>query len=258
MKYTLLEIVQLILASLEDDEVDSINDTETALTVAGMVKQCFFDIVGRADLPEHYDFFELNPSGDTTRPTVMYLPSTALNINSLKYNNFTTGLDDGVRYLPVTYLSLTDFLDHMDSISTDNDETNVLTFQDTVGTATIDFVVYNDKHPEYYTTANNNTLYFDSFMLSEDAFLVGNKTRAYGLTVPGFDLDDSYIPDLDAQQFQLLINEAKALAHYDLKQTLHPKAEKTARNNWISIQKRKKSIPYPYSGLNNIPNYGRK
>jgi hypothetical protein len=65
---------------------------------------------------------------------------------------------------------------------------------------------------------------------------------------------DGFTPDLDARQFTLLLNEAKAQAFIELKQQANPKAEKRARRGWIQAQRTKKNIDRAtyYNG------YGRK
>ena len=53
MKYTLLEMTQDILSNMSSDEVNSISDTPESLQVATIIKQKYYDIVSRGDLPEH-------------------------------------------------------------------------------------------------------------------------------------------------------------------------------------------------------------
>lgn len=42
MKYTLLELTQRILESMNSDEVNSIGDTEESMTVANIIKESLF------------------------------------------------------------------------------------------------------------------------------------------------------------------------------------------------------------------------
>jgi hypothetical protein len=51
VKYTLLELTQRILESMDSDEVDSIEDSPESLAVANIIKECYFDILGKLDLP---------------------------------------------------------------------------------------------------------------------------------------------------------------------------------------------------------------
>ena len=68
MRYSLIELVQRILESMDSDEVDSITDTVESLAVANIVKECYYDIISNLDLPERKDIFQLDGSGDSTKP----------------------------------------------------------------------------------------------------------------------------------------------------------------------------------------------
>lgn len=84
---TLLEIVQDIASSLSSDSVNSISDTPESLQIANIVKRTYYDLTARAELPEHYQLFQLNASGSTLQPTVMTCPSGLTRIDWVKYYN---------------------------------------------------------------------------------------------------------------------------------------------------------------------------
>lgn len=254
MNYTLLELVQAILAALEDDEVDSISDTATSLQVAGIVKETYFEIVSELDLPEHYSFIELDAT-DTNTPTIMRLPENVLALNWIKYDNQTTD-DDGPRYVEVPFQELDDFITMMHSLDTADD--TVTLFTDTIGTATVDFLIKHDAFPTRYTCFDDHTLVFNAYNSSYDVNLVSNKTLAYGLVAPTFTLEDSFVPNLDQKQFALLLSEAKSQAFQEIGKRANPKAEKRARRGWIRSQRDKQAVPFPHSEWTRLPNYGRK
>lgn len=52
MKQTLLEMVQLILSSIDGEEVNSIDDTVEANQVALIVKSVYYDMLSDISLPE--------------------------------------------------------------------------------------------------------------------------------------------------------------------------------------------------------------
>src|SRR5205085_12243106 len=87
MKRTLLDMTQTILSSLGSDEVDSISDTTESMQVAGIIKTTYYNIVNRLDLPNHYQFIQLDPSLDATKPVLMYVPAGITKIEWLKYFN---------------------------------------------------------------------------------------------------------------------------------------------------------------------------
>lgn len=254
MKYTLLELVQAILAALEDDEVNSINDTASSLQVAGIVKETYFEIVGGLDLPEHYDFIELTAT-NTTTPTVMYLPDNVLALSWIKYDNQTVD-DDSPRYVEVPFQELDDFIAMMHSLTTATD--NVITYELTVNGASVNIFGMDNAFPIRYTCFDDHTLVFDSYNETYDTNLVANKTLAYGLIAPTFALEDDFTPDLDPKQFSLLLSESKAQAFQEIGKKANSKAEQRARKGWIRSQRNKQAVPFPHNEFARLPNYGRK
>lgn len=239
---------------MDSDAVNSINDSVESLQVATVIRTVYFDMISRANLPEHYSLITLDASTDSSKPILMTVPSTVAEIKWLKYNNETT-TDTDIRMEIVEYLPLPEFLERMDSIS--ESDTNVETFTHTIGADTYTFLYRNDKHPQYYTTFDDNTLIFDSYDNTVDATLQKSKTRAYGRLVIPFTMSDTFTPDLDESQFTLLLNEAKALAWAELKQSPHPKAELNARRAWTNLQKHKNSTEVQ-SDFDQLPYFGRK
>lgn len=255
MKLTLLELVQLILSDGDSDEVNSISDTTEALQVANIVKETYIDIISRANLPEHYTLFELEASGDSNFPCIMYLPSDIVEVNWIKYNNYDSALStSNPFYQEVKWQSMDEFLQQMHALDTNN--TNVATYELTIEGDTIDLLWENDAFPSRYTTIDDYTLLFNSYKSTIDTTLQKNKTSCYGMREPTFTLTDSFTPDLDSKQFSLLLQEAKDQYFTDLKQTENPKAKERARRGWINFQRQGKSLPDTF--WNRLPDYGRK
>ncbi len=253
MKQTLLEIVQEVLESMESDSVNSISDTSEATTVAHIVRRAYWDMIGRLDPPEHYTLFELDATSSST-PVMMSVPTEIINIGWIRYNNATTDLTDP-NFQPVTYLELGEFLARSLMLHTSDD--NVASFDKTIGDDSVTFLYTDDAFPTYYTTFDDNTVLFNSYDSDEDTNLQKTKTMCYGLSNPTFTLSDSFTPDLDARQFPLLVNEAKALAFAELKQVPHERAERNARRLWVSAQRTKRGV-FKRKELDFLPNYGRK
>jgi hypothetical protein len=59
----------------------------------------------------------------------------------------------------------------------------------------------------------------------------------WGWVYPSFSLEDDFVPDLDPQQFPLLVNDAKALVFFEQKQFPHVKAEVEVGRQQMSLQK---------------------
>lgn len=249
MKYTLLELTQSVLSSISGDEVNSISDTAESRQVAEIIRQTYFNISARAHLPEHNKPKRLTASGDTDLPTMMTRPDDVARIEWIKYNKAETGDPDP----DFQYVTILPFQQFMDMLQTFNpDETNI-------GSMTIDGNAYlyrNDKMPDYCAILQDGTVIFDSFNLDEESTLQSSNTFCECEIIPDFDLVDAFTPELDDQQFPLLLNEAKAVASIELRQQPNQAASMESRRQWVSLQ-RTKQLDKP-SPLNQLAYFGRK
>lgn len=252
MRYTLLEMTQRILESLESDEVNSIDDTEEAYTVANIIKECYFEIIGRHDLPEKQDIFQLEASGDNTKPTYMSVPDFVVSLERVKYNNDTSA---NPTWYDVEYLQFEDFLNMNGALDVDATEVGSMNITNSQS-QTFLFKFRNDRVPTYYTTFDDRGLLFDSYDSGANTTLVGSKTMCWGQIVPTFTMSDTYTPDIDPRQFQLLLQAAKAQAFVEIKQIENPKAEKKERRNEILAQRTKHTVDQKAGSR--YRRYGRK
>jgi len=354
MKYTLLELVQLIASSMDSDEVNSITDSVEAQQIANVIQTTYFDIIGRANLPEHYDLVNLEGSGSAITPTLMFVPPTINEIRWIKYNelfqsvdvashgvnldivpstvggiatfslvsgtgyangtytgvpligghgsaatvNITvsggipgsvtlnntglnyqvgdvltvTGIGAGTGFLLtvrtlvptsafirpkwIEYLDLETFLDFMHAMSPD--DPSVFTYQLTANNSVFTVTYRNDMAPTYYTTMDDNSVLFDTFDSSLETAMQASNSLCYGrLSIP-FLQTDTFIPNLEDDQFPLLLNEAKALAFAELKQTQHATAERNSKRGWTHVQTKKNAVFPPMQSFQQLPYYGRK
>lgn len=283
-------MTQEILSAMSSDEVNSISDTSESLQIATIIKRKYYDIISRGDLPEHNQVFQLTPSLDETQPTLMFIPDGIGRIEYIKYydtniaddgnsqddqygaySEHDTNVDlennsgnsaDGVGipgYKYVTMLPIAQFLDMVNSFNTTDTDVESFTFSDTSNNfpGNFTFLYKNDRQPEYCCVLSNYYVIFDSFDSSQDSTLQASKTMCYGQVVPTFQLVDTFIPDLDSQQFPLLINEAKALAFYELKQQPHAMAMQEVKRQWSTVQKNK-SVNNRPTYFQELPNFGRR
>lgn len=282
MKPTLLEMDQEILSAMSSDEVNSISDTTESLQVANIIKRKYYDIASRGDLPEHNQLFQLNPSLSNIEPTLMFIPEGIGRVEWVKYFNTNPNSgsatfeskDDEINQIPETsevdttgagpgyqYVTMLPIAQYMDATNYDPSDPNVASyvFSDASNNFPSSFTFYyrTDRQPSFCCILSNFYVIFNSFDNTQDSTLQASKTQCFGQVVPAFQLVDSFIPDLDAQQFPLLINEAKALAFYELKQQPHAKAEQEVKRQWSAVQKNK-SINNKPSYFEQLPNFGRK
>lgn len=286
MKRTLLDYTQSILSSLNSDQINSISDTPESLQVAEILRTKYYDILGRAELPEHEKLFQLTASGDSTKPTLMYRADEGVaKINYIQYfNSNVTGSPGGEEsiehdldlditdtggtdsapppaYEDVRILPTKEFLDMINTFNTANSNVGSFTFKDQLSPSetadTFTFNYRNDKQPQYCTVLQNFYFIFDSFDNSVDTTLQSTKTLVSGFITPTWSMTDQFIPELDDWSVPLLLNEAKAQAFFELKQTIHPHAEREIDRQWVSLQKTKAVVNKP-SWFDQLPNFGRR
>src|SRR5688572_12204693 len=154
MRYTLLQMVQKILSSMDGDEVNSYSDTTESLQVAHIIETCYNDLVSNMDLPEHMSLFELEASGDILLPTVMYVPSTVLSVEWIKYDSSLTG-DTEVTYQDVEPLTMSEFFDRTYRFGEDATEVGISTIN--VGAETFSTKYYSSRAPSFYTSLDDYT-----------------------------------------------------------------------------------------------------
>lgn len=190
-----------------------------------------------------------------------------LNITSVKgsgtFSAWTIIESNGAISIPgykyVTMLPTQQFFDMINRFDPTDDDVESFTFADTSNNfpGNFTFLYKNDRQPEYCCILSNFYVIFDSYDNSQDDTLQGSKTMCYGQVVPQFQMIDTFIPDLDSQQFPLLINEAKALAFYELKQQPHQLAMQEVKRQWSTVQKNK-SVNNRPTYFQELPNFGRR
>jgi|SRR5882672_2831915 len=169
-------------------------------------------------------------------------------VNSV--NSFN--LPPGYRY--VTILGNDEFLDMVNKF--DLTQVNVQPYTFSQGGNTFNARYMNDRQPSWATVISNFYVLFDSIDTTQDSTLQASKTMLMGQIVPPFRLEDTFVPPLDDQEFPLLLNEAKALAFFELKQMPHSLADRELKRQWAVTQKMK-SIDNKPSYFDQLPSYGR-
>ena len=161
-------------------------------------------------------------------------------------------------YLYVTIIPIQQFLDITNSYNPTENDVNSFTFTDTQAGFPGSYTFYykTQSQPCYCTVLNDYYVIFDSYDSTQDSTLQASKTMCYGEIIPYWTMTDTFIPNIDDNQVPLLLNEAKSLAFFELKQTSHSKAEQEARRQWTSVQKDKAKID-TQSYFDQLPDFGR-
>lgn len=236
MKQTLLDLVQAILAAMDSEEINSISDTVEANQVALICKNVYYDIVNDLNIPGKNTIFQLDASGSTSRPVIMTVPADIFKVESIRYD-YTATPGDTPDYRTMELLTFQDFMARqLPGEDTDN-SIQVMTV--TIDTEDFQFYYRNNADPKFYTTFNDNTLIFDSYDSTKDDTLQKSKTMCTGRKIETFSLTDSFIPDLEANQFPYYLNKCKLRAFNELKQTANQEAAAESRRQKIMQQVRK-------------------
>ena len=219
MKMTLLEMTQNILAALNEDEVNSIGDTQTAIDVSEIIREAYYQIITQQDWNFLKTTFNLNGLSDITKPTVLTVPENISSIDWIKVKSPTTGELVTVEFVePERFLELT-------VNRTSNNQNNI----QEVSYGGITYKVFKNKPPTYWTSIDGNVIYFDSYEGSSRSSILPSDTLALGRRIPAWNPIDEFVPELQDENFPYLLAEAKSLAFVQIAQSANAKAEQYAR-----------------------------
>lgn len=247
-KMSLIEIVQDILSDLDSDEVSSIDDTVEATQVAQIVKATYQAMMSNRNWPHQKRLLSLTPSGDDSLPTHMTMQEEVKEMVGIKYNCAKAA--DGARrlYQPIHWVEPDDFL--RISNGRNSTDANIDIIVDDNG---VELLIVNNQAPRYYTSFNDNTLIFDAFDSAVDDTLQASKMQATAYVMLEWVHADDAIPDLPAEAFTALLEEAKSRCFVKLKQSSDPTAATEARRQqaWLSRK------AWRAAGGVKYPSYGR-
>lgn len=224
MKMTLLDLTQQILSKANSDEVNSIGDTVESQQIANEIKNTYYAMIGNIELPYQYNLIPLESSGDINRPTHMKVADNVDNFKWIQYNCGTPTVPD---YQEVLYLTPEQFILKV----TDYEDGNTpMLVQDYSGTY---LTIFSDKKPQWFTLFDDVHVVFDSYDSSVDDTLQESKVRAFGQTIPSWNMTDDFVPDLPAKHFPQLLAEAASACMVYLKQTASPIDQQRARQQYV-------------------------
>jgi hypothetical protein len=229
-KLTLIEMVQDILNDLDSDEVNHIDDTIEAQQVAQIIKTSYYEMLGHRNWPHMNKLIQLEASGSLSRPNYLILPENLQELSYFKYDKAKAEATD-INIQDVKYKEPDDFLRYISNRKSSAD--NVETIIDTSGTQ---LLIINDQAPSYWTSFDDTYLVTDSYDKSVDDTLKKSKTQAQAYLIPIWNRIDSFVPDLPAEAFPALLEEAKSTAFVTLKQMANQKAEQKSKRQqtWLS------------------------
>jgi hypothetical protein len=187
-KKTLLRVVQDYLTYVDGFPVDSIFDSEESQQAALIAEHVFDTVVDKNnDLAFQTVVRSLDASGDNTRPSVLLIPSEIRRIHSSEIWYNTADTPTGVEWKAIKYLRPEDFLKLADMQFYDNESNKQIMVVN--GT---EFVIRNDKSPDYCTSFDQQELIFDSFDSDIDTTLQESRTKVIATQAPVFLIEDDF------------------------------------------------------------------
>lgn len=252
-RMTLLEMTQNILSSMNSDEVNSIGDTVESQMVAEEIRNTFYDLYSNRDIAEFEGLVNLESVENEDTPNRLILPDNVLHIKWLKYRNYRTS--GNPQFETVDYLSPEEFIRRIVDMSNDNSNYVEVPL---LSTSPVTYAIKNNSYPHFYTIFDQDrTLVFDSYDADEESYLTGSNALAWGISSVDFDLEDSFVPPIDAGLFPHFLAEAKSACFINIKEIANSKEEQRARRQLIRSQTRLTKTPEQRQGVFDGQNYAR-
>lgn len=249
MKYTLLEMVQRILQAVDGQMVESISDTREAMQVAQCIKETYEHLLYTRDIKARSNLVQLHSASDLSKPTTLFFNDNVCQIDVLKYYD-----KERDKYCDLTWLEPTEFLER--SLDKNPTKENVVNLVQESG---VRYNVYNDRMPQYYTSFNDTEIVLDAWDNKQSSTIMEEFTVCYGLVMPEFKLEDTFVPDLAPQHFNLLLNSARVQAAYELNREQDAITNDRARKELVTADKHAQRVRFKETTLwHNRPLTGRR
>ena len=246
---TLLQMTQNILSAMNSDVVDTINATPESTQVAQHIEDVYLKIMTEKHWPHLQVLDQLTGLGDATQATKMQMPSGTSDINWIKYDVRTTaGSPRAMR--DIKYLTPYEFV----SMVTNRDvsQANVTAFTDSA--STVPLHIYNDVAPTYWTSFDDEFIWFDSYNSALEATLQESKTVIHIIKEPVWTAADTFVPDLPSHMFPALLAQAKSTCFNYVKQAPSALEDRDVKRQRVTLQKKGRR---EQKGNERTLNYGR-
>lgn len=220
MAKTVLEYVQNCLSVMDSDNVDTINDTVESMQVANQLKEAYYELLARQDWPFMLKPLTLTANADVDAPTSFTIPDAIKLIEKLSYNASETG---GYVKRDLCYVEPSLFIDRCQA--SEDSATHQLV---TLGSG-VKFYVAIDRWPNIWTTFDDVTVVMDAVHQTYESTLTSAKLTGHGTVLPGFTVDDDFVPLVNSNMEPLLQAELNRQCFRYFKQVESVTDEQKAR-----------------------------
>lgn len=216
VKKTVLQYVKAALSVMDSDLVESIEDTVESRQVADLFYDLYFELINRQE------WSWLKKPVTLLAPTVLgpdnvtqlVIPENVKRVTYLSYNIADVGQD--TEYRELHYLDPIEFMKRASKSGTDRALISVDSFR---------FYVDTKRDPEYWTSFDDKVITVDAYNSTQDSRIVANKMGVYGVIIPEFLVEDSFVPDLPVAQVPIMQHTLNAAAKLHFKQDISPADE---------------------------------
>lgn len=252
MKYTLLEVVQHVLSSMDSDEVDSISDSTEAEQVALVCEEVFYDIIEQDEWPNKQNVINLDSVSDTDNPTSLLIPDEVAYVWNIKYNVKKPD-DDNKIYRTLEYKRPEDFVELVLRRNTSDSNVKIVEPNEQA-----EIFIITDQMPNYWTSFDDKYIILDSYDSDVDTTVQSSKTIAFGEIIPTFQMQDDWTIDFPAHMHPYYLAECKAYCHWYFKQQQSVKDERKALRSRSRLRRIKNRTGVDYYDQTARKNFGRK
>lgn len=246
-KLTLLEVVQSVMNSMDEQLVSTISDTEISEQIALEAQNVYFDLMQAHDWPHLNALRQLDSLSSTARPNYLVVPSDLTEIHNIRYD-VKSSTDTQPKWKDIHYKTPEDFLRYVQ-----NNDPSLATVQEVQGFDSVPTYIYNNKAPSYWTSFDDTHIVFDSFDNSVDSTLQQSKSSCLAKREPTWTTSGDFIPDMPSKLFPGYLSELKRKCFVYFKDVQSPEDIRTGFRA-MAVQKHKASQTNGKRKLN----YGRK
>lgn len=266
---TLLSMTQNILSAMDSDDVNSISDTEESWQVATCVQETYFDLFANRLIPENQTLLALTPGTDPDIPTWLIIPEGYNTIDFIQYDTLSlnqtsdpppSALIPGC-YQDVKYLTPKEFLWHTNVLQVGQQPNTTSITIPIPNAGTLTYAIFTNTAPSYWTSFDDQNLYFDAYNSIVETTLTAEHCLAWGQQELVFPMEDTAVPNLDQNLFPTLLAEAKSVCFNNFKQSPNAKEEQRSKRGqqrsqkflWKANQRQRANSGTGYD----MPNYSR-
>ena len=246
-KKTCLQLVQEMLSAIGSDEVEAIDDTTEARQAYDQLQIAYDELISSRQWDFRRQSFQFEAYTRAAQPTRFKIPDNISEIFYVKYDK-----------KEILYINPAEF----QYLSDGRDSTSLDVVSFVYDGAPLQ--VLNNHAPSYWTSFDDEVIFFDSYDSSVDTggWMTATKCFGYGLkdgcNWPDSSVADDTYPDLPEKFFPLLRAMARERAFFYLKQMDTPSDTRFVRKQKIHLNKTESRVRRGTGVLFDTPDYGRK